>query len=879
MSWIRAAISRMRGVFKRRRVERDLENEVRFHLAMQSEDNVRAGMNPEEARYTALRSFGAIEPMKETYRERSGVALIGTLVQDIRYAARVLGKNPGFAATSVVVLGLGIGAATAMFSVLHTVLLKPLPYRAPERLAMLWSETPGQQLREGRSAYWNVEQWRSHSESFGGLAVFDGASGTLTTPDSAQKISIARVSANFFSLLGIQPVLGRTFSAEEAEQRQRLVLIGYRFWQSHFSGSADVLYRSITIDGLPCQIAGVIPDSFPAFLADTDVWEPHTLAADWETIRSERGSGFWAVIGRLRPGASFKQAQEEMNAIARRLDDQVPLIERGRGVNVVPLMRQVAGARARLALFLLTAAVLCVLLIATTNVASLSVARGITRSRELAIRAALGASRFRIVRQLLVENLILSALSGLLGLCVAGACIRLVLFLKPGNLARLNEIAIDPQVLGCAFGLSLATGIVVGLAPALAAARKDLSFSGQEGGRSVTGGASSRRIRRAFVVTEFALAIMLLGGAGLLVRSLWSIENVKLGFEPEHVLSAQLSAPASLPSGQRANLYERMLEQVESLPGVQHAGIIENFLISSSPAQTLTAESGASTASRQIQLRRDAISGEFFKTLGNPLQNGRFFSPQDDSDSPRVAIINEALAGRLWPGQNPVGKKFQFGESGGTWTTVVGIVRNMRRQGLENASTAQVFVPMAQDPSRLATLLVRTSTDDPLKMAASVQAAVRRADKHAVFYSAATLEQQLQSSLSDRRFQTRLLVAFSLIAVLMAAIGIYGLIQYFVATRTQEIAIRMAVGAQSGEIFRMTIGEGLKLCVTGLAIGLIGALLLGRTGSSLLYGVTATDPVTFFSVSALLIAVTMLACYFPARRAMRIEPISALREE
>jgi predicted permease len=860
-------------------VERELENEVRFHLAMQSEDNMRAGMNPEEARYTALRSFGAIEPMKEAYRDRAGFALMETLFQDIRYAVRVLCKNPGFTATSVIVLGLGIGAATAMFSVLHTVLLKPLPYRSPDRLAMLWNETPGQQLREGRSAYWNVEQWRSQSGSFADMAVFDGASGTLSTPDTAEKISIARVSPNLFSLLGVQPVLGRTFSGEEADKRQRLVLIGYRFWQSHFGGSPDVLHRSITIDSLPCEIAGVVPESFPAFLADTDVWESHTLAADWETVRRARGSGFWAVIGRLRSGISFKQAQEEMNAIARRLDDQLPLAERGRGINVVPLTRQVTGTRARLALFLLTAAVLCVLLIATTNVASLSVARGISRNREIAIRAALGANRFRIVRQLLVENLILSALSGLLGLGVAQACIRLVLVFKPGHLARLNEISIDPVVLVCAFGLSLVTGIVIGLAPALTAARKDLSFSGQEGGRSVAGGVSARRIRRAFVVTEFALAIMLLGGAGLLVRSLRSIENVNLGFEPDHVLSAQLSAPASLPAGQRARLYERMLEQVESLPGVQHAGIIENFLISSSPVQTITTEAGASPVSEQVQLRRDAISGEFFKTLGNPLQNGRLFSPQDGSDSPRVAIINEALGRRLWPGQNPVDKKFRFGESGNSWVTVIGVARDMRRQGLENTPVPQVFVPMAQDPSRLATLLVRASTGDPLKMAASVQAAIRRVDKHAVFYSAATLEQQLQSSLRERRFQTRLLAAFSLIAVLMAAIGIYGLIQYFVATRTQEIAIRMAVGAQSSEIFRMTIGEGLKLCLTGVALGLVGTFFLGRVGSSLLYGVSASDPLTFFSVSVLLVAVTTLACYFPARRAMTVEPISALREE
>jgi predicted permease len=434
MSWVSVIASRVRGLFEHKQRERELDDEVRFHLEMQIEDNLKSGMNSTEARYAALRSFGAVESMKERYRERRAFAVIETVAQDTRYAVRILRKNPSFTMTSIAVLALGIGANTAMFSVLNTVLLRPLPYRSPEQLAMLWSEAPSQNLREGRSAYWNVEQWRSQSESFADMAFFDGASGTLMTADNAEKISIARISPNLFALLGVRPLLGRTFSVEEAEQRQPLVLISYRFWQSHFGASREAIGESINLDGLSSRIIGVAPATFPAFLADADVWEPHTMVPDWEMLRRSRGSGFWAVVGRLRPNVSFEQAQAEMSAIARRLDEQLPASERNRGISVVPLSRQVTGPRARLALWMLTGAVLCVLLIAATNVASLSLARSARREREIAIRATLGASRARIVRQLLAENLTLALISGLLGLFVANAGIRLILAVKPGNL-------------------------------------------------------------------------------------------------------------------------------------------------------------------------------------------------------------------------------------------------------------------------------------------------------------------------------------------------------------------------------------------------------------------------------------------------------------
>jgi predicted permease len=877
MSRASVVASRLWGLLQRKRQERELDDEVRFHLDMQMEDNLRAGMNPGEARHAALRSFGGIEPMKEIYRERRALALIETLAQDIRYAFRTLRKSAGFTTTSVAVLALAIGANTAMFSVLNAVLFRPLPYRSPEQLAMLWSEVPSQSIREGRSAYWNVEQWRSQSESFADMALFDGVSATLTTADRAEKISAVRTSPNLFSVLGVQPLHGRIFTADEAEQRQRLALISHRFWQTRFAGSFDAIGATIHLDGAPSRIIGILPADFQ-FDSDADVWEPHTMYPDWDALRRARGQGFWSVVGRLRPNVTLEQARAEMSAIARRLDDQLPSADRNRGISVVPLTFQVTGSRPRLALWMLTAAVLCVLLIAATNVAGLSLARSATREKEIAMRAALGASRARIVRQLLTESVLLAVLSGLAGLLVAGAGIRVILAIKPADLPRLNEVGLDPRVLGWSLALCLLTGILVGLAPAITTGRRN---SRPSGGRGIAGGVAARGIRRALVVTEFALAIVLLVGAGLLVRSLWSVQNIDLGFKAERILSVQLATPTFTPVARRADFYNRVLEQIESLPGVERAGIIENFFINGGAEQVLTTEGTTGTVSERLRFRSDEVSGGFFKTLGTPLLRGRFFSAEDGPDAPRVAIVNDAMARRLWPGRDPVGRRFKpgSGDSDRVWFTVVGVVGDMRRQGLENEPAPQMFVPLAQDPSRLATLLIRTSLDEPLRMAGAVQSAVHRVEKHAPVYGIATLESRLGAFLTQRRFQTSLLIGFSAVALLMAAIGIYGLIQYSVTARAHEIGIRLAVGAQTGDVFRMIIREGLQLSLTGLALGLGGALWLGRAGSSLLFGVSPTDPLTFAAVSVLLMAVAAAACFFPARRAMKIEPVAALRRE
>jgi putative ABC transport system permease protein len=801
-----------------------------------------------------------------------------TAAQEIRYAVRTLRKSRGFTATSIAVLALAIGANTAMFSVLNAVLLRPLPYENPEQLAMLWTEIPHQGIREGRSAYWTAEQWRRQSKSFADMAVFDPASATLTSVDRTERIGIVRVSPNFFPLVGVQPVKGRLFSAREAEERQRLALISHRFWQARFAGSMDALGATLEIDGTPSQITGILPSSFEFPKLNADVWEPHTVSPDWEALRAARGAGPWFVLARRRPNVTFQQAQAEMSAIAGRLDEQLPAAERNRGVSIVQLSHHATGPRSRLALWMLTGAVFFVLLIAASNIASLFLARGVTREREMAIRAALGASRARIVGQLLAESLTLAVISGLLGLFVAQACIRVVVAIQPGDVARLKEISLDSTVLGSALLLCLLTGIVVGLAPAIAMARRNLRLSGEEGGRSIAGGTATRRIRRALVIAEFALAIVLLIGAGLLIRSLSRVQNVDLGFRPERVLSVQLSSPPLAATKQRPGFYNRVLGQVESIPGVENAGLIENFFISGGPEQVLTTESGGGTVSEQLRFRTDAVSGGFFAAIGTPLLRGRFFTSRDDTDTSRVAIVNDALARRLWPGRDPVGQRLRFGDSDNAWFTVVGVVGDVRRQGLENEPMPQLFIPLVRDPPRLATLLVRTSTEDPLSVAAALKAAVRGVEKHAPVYGITTLENQLGAFLSQRRFQTFLLTGFAAVALLMAAIGIYGLIRYSIAIRTHEFGIHMALGAAAGDILRMVISEGLKLSLAGLVLGVVGALWLGRAGSSLLFGVTATDPVTFVVVPALLTAVALAACYFPARRILKVEPISALRQ-
>ncbi|MBI3401906.1 MAG: ABC transporter permease, partial [Acidobacteria bacterium] len=508
---MRPLLARLLALFHRRQLDDELSDEMSAHLELSTADHVARGLSLDDARRAAALRFGGTLQTAEAYRDRQGFPLLDSLWKDVRYAVRTLRKSPAFTTTAAATLALAIGATTVMFSVVNAVLLRPLPYRAPEQLAMLWTEDPTQNLREGRSALWNVAQWRSQSQSFADLAVFDAVSTTLTEANGAEQIVGASVSPNLLPLLGVQPARGRGFSTEEAEQRQRLVLISHRFWQARFGGSNEAIGATIVLNGLPSRIIGVLPAGFQIATLNADVWEPQTMST------SVRGGDTWFVIGRLRPTVTFDHAQAEMSAIAGRLNDQLPAAERNRGISVVPLSLYMVGSQSRLGLWMLGAAVFCVFLIAAANVASLSLARSVARAREMAVRAALGASGGRIVRQLLTESVLLAAVSGLIGTLIALVGIRIIRAFAPGNLPRLNEVSLDLRVLGWALAISLLAGILVGLAPAMTALRRDLRPSGEEGGRSVSGGAATRRIRRALVVAEFALAVVLLIGAGLLV--------------------------------------------------------------------------------------------------------------------------------------------------------------------------------------------------------------------------------------------------------------------------------------------------------------------------------------------------------------------------
>jgi predicted permease len=852
MAALREWLLRLWGTLRRNPCDREMEEELRSHLEIAADEIRQRGGSPEDALREARLRFGGSAQAMEAMRDRRGFPWLDDLARDARYALRALRRNPIFAVVSVLTLAVAIGANTAMFSVVNAVLLRPLPYPSPEQLAMVWTGTPGQ---NGRPSFATVEEWRRYSRGFADMAILDPVTATLTDSNGAERIRVARISPNFFPLLGVQPLLGRGFTSEEAGERRRLALISHRFWQTRFAGSRDAIGASIVLDGIPSQIIGILADgaAIPGLGLDRDVWEPHTMFPDWETRRSARAAGSWFVIGRLRPDVTVDQGQAEMSEIARALDDET-------GVSVVPLSMYVVGPGPRLALWMLTGAVFCVLLIAAANVASLSLARRVRRAREMAIRAAIGASRRRIVRQLLTESATLAVMSGLLGTLLALAGVRLIRTFGPAGLPRLNEAGLDFRLLGWAMAISLFTGILVGLAPAITV--------------------RTRRIHRGLVAAEFALAIILLAGAGLLVRSWISVNRVDVGFRPERVLSMQLSTTAFETPPQRASFYAGVLEQVESLPGVESAALVGDLFVSSDAERLVTLEENAG-ASERLRLRVDEASERFFTTVGTPLLQGRFFSAEDGPDSPPVAIINEAMARRLWPGLDPAGRRFRFGprDSEGPWVTVVGVVGDMRRQGLEIEAVAQMFEPLAQNPSRLATLLARTSAADPLTMAGSVRAAVHRVDKQAPVYGITTLEDQLGAYLTQRRFQTSLVTAFSVVALLLAAIGIYGLIHYSVAARTREIGVRMAIGARPADIFRIIIREGLQLSLTGLLPGLAGALLVGQAGASLLFGVAAADPLTFIAVSLLLAAVAAAACYFPARRAMKVEPTAALRHE
>ena len=876
MSWA----GRFRNLFRREQLHDEVEEELRFHLESRVRDNLAKGMRPTEAREDAVRRFGGELLAAEKTRDADLLVWLETLRKDVRFALRNLARNRGVTAVAAISLALGIGANTAIFSAIHAVLLRPLPYKDPGQLAMLWMDNRRLGLHEDLTSFPNYEDWKKN-RSFVDLAAFVPTDTILTGLEEPARLPDAIVTANLFSVLGVQPALGRAFTAQEEQPgSNRVVILSQTLWRTQFASDPHVLGRMLELDGQPCQIIGVMPASFAFPSKATQLWRPLALNA---RQRAARGGYFLSVAGRLRPGVRIEEARAEMTGIGAQIERQYPDQNRGYGVWVVPLLKQTVG-RMREVLLVLLGAVAFVLLIACVNVANLLLGRGASRGREIAVRTALGAGRTRLIRQLLTESTVLSMIAGALGLAVAFWGIRGLVLLAPKDLPRLDEITIDIPVLLFTLAVSFASGILFGIVPALRVSSGDLNEALREGGRSFSAGKRLRIVRSGLTVAEVAFSMILLTGAGLMIRSLLLLQSTQPGFRTDNVLTWRV-APSRTKYNtgpQTAGFFTDLLERVQAIPGVLGAGAVTDVFLSITPnSGGFTVEGHPSPPpEQQIEATTDRVSAGYFRTMNVPLMRGRFFDEHDGPDTLPVVIINETMARRFWPNEDPIGKRFKFGDASSTapWLTIVGIVGDMRRQGQDKPARCETFAAMTQRPARGMTLVVHTSAD-PAKVAGLVRDAVRGLDKSAVLFERSTIADQIGESLAQQRFQTLLLGLFSLLALILAAVGIYGVIFQSVSQRTNEIGIRVALGARRGNLLWMIMGESLGLVLFGAIIGAFAAFAVTRALSSFLYSVTAADPLTYLAVFLLLAFAAILASVAPALRATSVDPLDALRYE
>lgn len=907
MEWLNILIARLRGLLRREAVIEDIEEEMRFHIELETQTNIERGMKPDEARASALRSFGHVGRMRELAYEIRGGGIMETLWQDARYSARMLVKNPGFTFVAVLTLALGIGANTAIFSVVNAVILRPLPYQDPDRLAMLWTDDPKHDVHEAATSYPNFLDWRKQSRHFAEMAIFRSEPTILPGADETERVMGGFASSGLFPLLGVKPLLGRTFSPDEEERGEPVVVLSYGFWQRRFGGSQNAIGRTLEMINAKggrnaYRIIGVMPEKFYFPSQDIPFWIPATTYWRWQRESTDRYMSTWRVVGRLKPHAALRQAQTEMSAIGQRLSQAYPTTNPyfpGFAVNLVPLLDQVTGKNLPLALWVLLGAVVCVLLIACVNVANLLLARGTARQREFAIRAALGAGRARLLRQLLTESAMLALGAGLLGLGVAAAGVRALTLVAPPGIPRLNEVTLDTGVLLFTLSLALLAGLLFGLLPAWKMSRSNPNEALKEGSSSSSGGLRLHQTRGWLVVAECGLAVVLLAGAGLLIRSFLQLQAVNPGFKPEGVLLVRISPPLSMLGGARAEAFLQQLhERVAALPGVQAAEAIGDFLIRGNPDASITIEGRPPISEGESsQLASEHVSPGFFQTMGVSLLRGRMLTRDDalakvkllytpSSPAPlseqtghalaEAVVVNEAFARRFLAGEDPIGKRFYFGPPTKIyWHEIVGVVRDMRRQGLEQQPIPEYFGPHVGGTTDL---VVRAS-GDPLSLAATVREAIRAVDKGTMILSVTTVESRLGELSAQRRLNTWLLALFAALALVLAMIGIYGIMHYAVAQRTHEIGIRLALGARTSDVLRLIIGQGMKLTLIGVAAGLFAALWLTRVMSHLLFGVSASDPVTFVGAALGLSGVALLACYLPARKASKVDPMVALRYE
>jgi putative ABC transport system permease protein len=803
---------------------------------------------------------------------------MGTFWQDLRYGVRMLLKQRGFTVVAILTLALGIGANSAIFSVVNAVLLRPLPYKEPDRLVKLWETFLPSGY--GTVSVANLKDWREQNDVFTGLSAYQVGNFNLQGEEHPERVPGAGVTGNFFDIVGVPPRLGRTF--QEGDDRQgnhRVVILSSMLWQRNYGSDPEIVGKNIQLGGENFTVIGVMPESFRYPGRSIGLWVPLVLP---ENQASNRGFHNLMVLGRLKPAATFAQAQEQMSAIARRIAEQYPGEQEGRGIRLILLQEEVVQ-NVRPALLVLLGAVGFVLLIACTNVANLLLARAATRRREIAIRTALGAGRGRLIRQFLTESLLLSFLGGILGLFVAYWGIDLLLALGSNFLPRAYEVALDLRVVGFTLLLSLVTGIGFGLAPALQITKTDVQVALKEGGV----GDSARRnwLRGLLVTAEIASALVLLIGAGLLIKSFIGLNRMETGLKPENVLTVRITLPeAKYPKPPAAAaFYQQMLNRVSALPGIQASGII-NLL----PLQEwgyngdLEIEGEAPYQPGQApRAEFRSTSSGYFQTFGIPLLAGRLFNDQDQEKTIPVLIINKTFAERYFAGKDPIGKRIRGGASN-DWVTIIGVVGDVKQSGLTQPARAEIFLPYTQTRysslMQSMTLVVRSQTD-PTNLTSAIRAEVQAVDPIQPIYNVQKMETVIADSFSDHRLNTILLSIFATLAMLLAMIGIYSVMSYTVTQNTREIGIRMALGAQRRDIYRLVVGQGILLTLIGVVIGLIGSLALTRFLSSLLFGVTATDPITLAGVSILLVLVAIAACYIPARRATKVDPMVALRYE
>ena len=875
-----------RNLFRKTQVERELDEELRAYVELLTEEKVREGMTAADARRAALLEVGGMDQLKEQVREVRSGAMLETLIQDVRYGVRVLAKNPGFTAVAVLTLALGIGANSAIFSVVNAVLLRPLAYEDPERLVLINHNYRKLDLKATVSAP-GYAYYREHARSFSAVAAFTGWSVNLTGDGEPERLQGMAVTPNIFPLLGAEAARGRALLEEEGQVgRNKVVVLSDALWQRRFGGDPNVLGRAVTLNGEPYTIVGVMPPSFQfgrEFGPPADFWAPITFTPQ-QLAPTNLTNEYLTVLASLKPGVSITQAQAELDSIARTLRDQyMPGSDESNWGLLATPMRELVVGNIRPALLVLLGAVALVLLIACANVANLMLARSATRQKEIAIRAALGAGRGRVMRQLLTESTLVALAGGAAGLLLAGWGVNFLVRINEDKIPRAYEIGLDWNVVAFTAGVALLTGLVFGLGPAFRAARVDLHDTLKEGGRG--GSAGMRRgVRGALVVAEVSLAVVLLVGAGLLVRSFVSLQHVSPGFRPEHVLAMQVSLPLNSykEPQQRAAFYRQALERIGALPGVRAAGATSVLPMSGQTQSGSFNIEGRPVAPNEPRPHGDrwSVTHDYFRAMGIPLLRGRYFSERDAEDAPGVAIVDEAMARKYWPNEDPVGRRISF--EGGTanpkWREVVGVVGHVKHKGLEGESRAQYYVPHPQNPGS-SMFVVAQAEGDPSVLAGPVRDAIRSIDRDLPVYSVTTMERMVADSLAERRFSMLLLGVFAAVALLLAVVGLYGVLSYTVAQRTHEIGIRMALGARAADVLRLVVGQGLWLAIAGVGLGIAFALALTRLMRGLLYGVSPADPATFAGVALVLLAVALAACLVPALRATKVDPTTALRAE